>query len=282
MTLRLLSSGVRAHGLLSSLALLVLVAACSSSGADVRAVASTWKGTRYPTAAFVVSCERSHEAADDPLVFPGQPSMSHLHSFFGNRLTSSAADEVTVTKMRSGATSCNDVADKAAYWTPSPAAENMRAYYDVGAADIASVEPYPLGIIGVSGDPAFTEPGEEIVGFRCGAAADGPEAGDWDAWPPERCGNGVALVRYSFGQCADDSETKLVQCKENVDARFPRLRMVMEFKGLAKHSGKVLGAHADFWNLWDPERLARLVAVCNRGERESNTELKECGLPGGQ
>ncbi len=32
---------------------------------------------------FVVECEPSHAAPDDPIVRPGQPGMSHLHQFFG-------------------------------------------------------------------------------------------------------------------------------------------------------------------------------------------------------
>ena len=33
---------------------------------------------------FLVECAFSHAAQDDPIVFPDQPGMSHLHVFFGN------------------------------------------------------------------------------------------------------------------------------------------------------------------------------------------------------
>ena len=36
---------------------------------------------------FVVTCTFSHRLADDPIVFPGQPGMSHLHDFFGANTT---------------------------------------------------------------------------------------------------------------------------------------------------------------------------------------------------
>ena len=36
---------------------------------------------------FVVECGYSHSAPDDPIVYPGQPGMSHEHDFFGNVTT---------------------------------------------------------------------------------------------------------------------------------------------------------------------------------------------------
>src|SRR6188508_1321649 len=56
----------------------------------VPAVAALGRGKpRIPPAlgAFHADCSASHVAPDDPIVFPGQPGMSHLHEFFGNRQT---------------------------------------------------------------------------------------------------------------------------------------------------------------------------------------------------
>ena len=36
---------------------------------------------------FVESCRFSHQAPDDPIVFPGEPGASHQHTFVGNRTT---------------------------------------------------------------------------------------------------------------------------------------------------------------------------------------------------
>ena len=49
---------------------------------------------------FATLCRFSHEAADDPIVFPGQAGKSHLHTFFGNTTTSAAS---TYESLRAGA-----------------------------------------------------------------------------------------------------------------------------------------------------------------------------------
>ena len=36
---------------------------------------------------FIENCRFSHQAPDDPIVFPGKPGASHQHTFVGNRTT---------------------------------------------------------------------------------------------------------------------------------------------------------------------------------------------------
>ena len=50
------------------------------------------EGARAERGVFATMCRFSHEAADDPIVFPGQAGKSHLHTFFGNRTTSAVVD----------------------------------------------------------------------------------------------------------------------------------------------------------------------------------------------
>ena len=38
-----------------------------------------------------IECGASHAAADDPIVFPGQPGAAHLHEFFGNTSTNASS-----------------------------------------------------------------------------------------------------------------------------------------------------------------------------------------------
>src|SRR5215210_801771 len=40
---------------------------------------------------FATLCRFSHQAPDDPIVFPGQAGKSHLHTFFGNTTTSAGS-----------------------------------------------------------------------------------------------------------------------------------------------------------------------------------------------
>src|SRR5688500_16593378 len=49
------------------------------------------RGERAERGVFATLCRFSHEAPDDPIVFPGQAGKSHLHTFFGNRTTSAAS-----------------------------------------------------------------------------------------------------------------------------------------------------------------------------------------------
>lgn len=67
--------------------------------------------------AFRFLCNPSHEAYDDPIVFPGQPGASHLHQFFGNTLANahSTYDSLRTT----GMSTCNSILNRSAYWIPA-------------------------------------------------------------------------------------------------------------------------------------------------------------------
>jgi Domain of unknown function (DUF1996) len=237
------------------------------------AVVPVWEGERLPSVAFVVTCKRSHQLADDPILFPGKSGASHLHSFYGNITTKADSD---LESMLTGATSCDESLDSAAYWVPSPAPDIMRAYYDAGSADPSTVVAYWPGMKAIAGDPQVSEPGVKIAAFRCGEVGDGPDATRWFASPPSRCSSGQPIVRYTFGQCESVDDQRLAECAPGDAPRYVRLRLLMQFKGFA-HS---LGPHADFWNTWDQDQLEKLVAVCVRGERKSNLQIKQCRLPG--
>src|SRR4051812_30942850 len=57
---------------------------------------------------FATLCRFSHEAPDDPIVFPGQAGKSHLHTFFGNTTTSAAS---SYDSLRAGPTTCRTEQD---------------------------------------------------------------------------------------------------------------------------------------------------------------------------
>lgn len=67
--------------------------------------------------AFRFICEPSHNAYDDPIVFPGQPGKSHLHTFFGNTLTD--ADSTYASLRTTGDSTCNNILNRSAYWVPA-------------------------------------------------------------------------------------------------------------------------------------------------------------------
>jgi hypothetical protein len=244
----------------------------SQSSGSQSSVRRTWAGVRLPSVAFVVTCKLSHELPDDPILYPAKPGASHLHSFFGNRSTKATSSP---SSMGNSASSCDDPLDRAAYWVPSPTSDLLRAYYDAGDADPATVSAFPSGLMGIAGSRELMQPGVGVAAFRCGQLGDGPDTAGWDPVPPT-CDGNQPIVRFTFGQCLSASTGRLDVCKSGETPRYVRLRLLLEWQG-ANHS---LGPHADFWNFWDEARLEELVAVCIRGERSSNLAIKQCRLPG--
>ena len=55
---------------------------------------------------------------DDPIVFPGQPGRSHLHTFFGN--TGANADSTAESIRGTGNSTCRGgIANRSSYWVPT-------------------------------------------------------------------------------------------------------------------------------------------------------------------
>ncbi len=67
--------------------------------------------------AFRFLCAPSHNAYDDPIVYPGQPGKSHLHTFFGN--SKSDANSTYTSLRTSGDSTCNNALNRSAYWIPA-------------------------------------------------------------------------------------------------------------------------------------------------------------------
>jgi len=101
---------------------------------------------------FRTACEFSHFAYDDPLVFPGQPGVSHLHMFFGN--TDVNAFSTYDTLINSGSSTCNgQELNRTGYWVPAmfDGAGNVRVpdrvvvYYKGEGLARGNSEVYPDG-----------------------------------------------------------------------------------------------------------------------------------------
>jgi hypothetical protein len=71
-------------------------------------------------AAFRMFCTAGQLVRDDPLVYPGQPGVSHLHQFFGN--TGTNANSTYQSLRTTGGTTCgasNAPVNRSAYWFPA-------------------------------------------------------------------------------------------------------------------------------------------------------------------
>ncbi|MBN8815445.1 MAG: DUF1996 domain-containing protein [Sphingomonas sp.] len=97
--------------------------AAIASGIDVaNYLQAAWGNGAIPAheddvGAFRFLCAPTHNSYDDPIVYPGQPGKSHLHTFFGNTLA--GANSTYASLRTTGDSSCNALLNRSAYWIPS-------------------------------------------------------------------------------------------------------------------------------------------------------------------
>jgi len=230
-------------------------------------------------AQFIVQCELSHLAFDDPIVFPDEPGASHLHQFFGNAAVDSDPDYDRV----SGAdTSCRQTKDTASYWAPAlldvegrqVEPRGMTAYYRPGrGVDPADVVAYPPGLMLVAGDMHATEPqSTDIVAWSCGTGASREVR-------PTTCPPSSTLrMIVRFPDCWDGTSMRSLAhdptaaysvdgCPVDQPIALPQLTLAIDYPpvdadGLTLASGDIITGHADFWNVWDQGQLEEEVALC--------------------
>lgn len=237
-------------------------------------------GPQGTQAQFVVECGFSHAAPDDPIVFPDQPGMSHLHAFFG----STEVDASTRPSDLLGTeTTCDQPLDHAAYWVPMLLRDGQpltptksTAYYRPGLeVEPTSVQAYPPGLVMLAGNPgAASEQPVSIVAWTCGAGIERA------VLPPE-CPEGRFLrLVVTFPDCWDGTRldspdhyghvaySSRGQCPEGYPVHIPQLQFSVEYPvngptdGLVLASGGLLTGHADFMNGWDQAKLESEVALC--------------------
>jgi hypothetical protein len=240
-------------------------------------------GPQGRVAQFVVECDLSHVAFDDPIMAPGRSGASHLHQFFGNTAVTADPDYERI----SGAdTTCEQARDTASYWAPAllDAAGRrieplgLTAYYRPGSGIAPEdVVAYPAGLMLIGGDAyaTSTQP-TDVVAWSCGTGA------IRDPRPPACPTGGSLRMLVKFPDCWDG--LRLTDLGSTVHARYsdsgcpegfpvavPQLLVAIDYppvdpEGLSLSSGSILSGHADFWNVWDQDKLEQEVALClNRG-----------------
>lgn len=133
----------------------------SSGSSGSSPTTDDWIAVDEDDALFTVDCTFSHRAPDDPIVRPGEPGASHSHEFFGSVATDATS---TGRSLRGTSTTCEDPDDTAAYWVPTLSVDGVpveptvvRAYYRAPpGADVRDVQPPPLGLAMIAGDPNRT------------------------------------------------------------------------------------------------------------------------------
>ena len=229
---------------------------------------------------FLVECEYSHAAEDDPIVHPGEPGASHLHVFFGNTTTDA---DTTIESLATGDTTCDQRLDKAAYWAPALLRDGemitpvkSTAYYRPGIdVDPTIVQPFPEGLVMIAGSAGAMEAQPvSIVAWTCGLGI------EREVTPPECAPDRVLRLLVTFPDCWDgehlDSGSHKAHvaysskgvCPGSHPVPVTQLQFSVEYPvsgnvdGLELASGGLLTGHADFMNGWDPDKLASEVALC--------------------
>jgi hypothetical protein len=229
---------------------------------------------------FIEDCRYSHQAPDDPIVFPGKPGASHLHTFVGARTTNAFS---TFGSLRSGGTTCRRQDDTAAYWVPAlyegasqvlPLAATI--YYRRGT--LAEVSPFPNNLRMIAGDATATSPQSMRVTFwSCGVASGVERSASVPTCPDAR--GSFLRLHIRFPECWDgrrldspDHRSHMAYavrgaCPSSHPVAVPQITQIYRYptrggEGFSLSSGGVYSAHADFVNAWKPGALRTLVDDC--------------------
>jgi hypothetical protein len=229
---------------------------------------------------FVSTCRFSHRAPDDPIVFPGHPGFSHDHSFVGNTTTDAFS---TLASLQAGSTTCRRIGDKAGYWMPT-LADNDTPVAPIGATIYyrrrtkEKVKPFPGGLKMIAGDSkAQSAQSLRITFWNCGPNA-GIAPSSTVPTCPDAAANGLRL-HVSFPNCWDgqnldsaDHKSHMAystagRCPADHPVAVPAISLIYRYpiqgdSSVYLSSGGQFSAHADFFNAWDEETLARLVDGC--------------------
>jgi hypothetical protein len=265
------------------LVLVSVAAACSGDGRAATPVATGPErhlGPQGRVGQFVVHCDYSHSAPDDPIVQPDRPGAAHRHDFYGAVDIDSGS---TAETLRASDTTCDKRVDSAGYWHPTlydhgqvVVPTSLSAYYRAApGVDPSQVRSMPLGLALIAGDQTATAPQPgDAAGWTCGTSTtlsdeppDCPGGAPLhlvltfqDCWDGEHVDSGdhASHVAYSAGgRCPDSHPVHLPQL--TVSVGFP---VWGAGHVLSLASGSVHSAHGDFLNAWDPDGLAREVRSC--------------------
>lgn len=229
---------------------------------------------------FVENCRFSHQLKDDPIVFPGKPGASHLHTFVGARTTNAFS---TFGSLRSSGTTCLRRDDTAAYWVPAlyqgstlVLPEAATIYYRRGTT--ARVSPFPSNLRMIAGDHMATSAqGLRVTSWSCGVLSGVTRSSSVPTCPESR--GSFLRLHVRFPECWDgrrldspDHKSHMAYamrgaCPSTHPVSVPQITQIYRYptrggEGFSLASGSIYSAHADFVNAWRPGALRELVNDC--------------------
>ncbi len=255
------------------------------------------------TGDFRVVCRYTHMNYDDPIVYPGQPGLSHLHSYFGNTVADASS---THASLRAGGNSTCDggIANRSAYWAPALLNASLKPvpidygyiYYKSGYRSVApsSINNIPDGLKMIAGSGVATAAQSgEIVSWSCESTP-----GISLQSIPQSCGqNSYIIYTITFPQCWNGRDldsvdhkshmaypTYGVGCPATYPVAVPVISLHIRYRQttvdtsgwkLASDSYTIsssqpggLSAHADFMEAWDPTIRDEFTLNCIKAARD--------------
>jgi Domain of unknown function (DUF1996) len=275
--------------------------------ADVRIQAFNGSANEGPTkhsdatgGEFRTECAYSHMGFDDPIVFPGQPGKSHLHTFFGNTLTRAGSTADTIANL-GNSTCAGGISNRTAYWVPTlidtkdgtpKAPDGSIWYYKTGGMLAARVKPFPKGLRMIAGNAASAQASDsEHIQWSCWDTGGVNErsvpttcpVGDsvvmrvafpqcWDGQNLDSADHKshmaypISVPNQSYFECPSSHQVQLTQIGLNVkykvtEAAAPaRWRLSSDMYGTSKPGG--FSAHGDWFNGWEEGVLNTWIKRC--------------------
>lgn len=272
---------------------------------DMLVPGSVWNPVPAEIGAFRVPCgSYARVSNDDPIVFPGKPGLSHLHTFVGN--TDADAFSTPESLLTRGASTCSGgTLNRTAYWMPSmidtrtgqpilPVGTNFyykQGYLGVRAEDI---QPFPKGLRMIAGDATATRPINHLSRFSCESTHSG-----WQASIPPCPAGGDLIVNVVFPQCWDginldspDHRSHMAYgipgkgCPADHPVPLPEITqnvhyMAEEPSGTStwrlssdNYAGPAgYSLHADWFGAWDPATMKTFIEQCLKKQRDCHDNL---------
>jgi hypothetical protein len=235
---------------------------------------------------FNATCTYSHAAPNDPIVFPGQPGASHMHSFVGNDGTNASTTFEDL--MRFTASSCQPSQDHSAYWIPTlyerdqpVQPKQVVVYYGSLLDDKSKTVPMPQGLRMIMGDAMrqVPTPVGAVNQFYCaGGPLDGASRSRDGNWPV--CDGGTLHFTMRFPDCWDgqhldspDHKSHVAfgaggRCTDQFPVPIPAVTFSISYPtsgsvdGFRLASGMASSMHGDGFFAWDENALGHRVKDC--------------------
>jgi hypothetical protein len=253
---------------------------------------------------FRADCTYSHRKPDDPIVAPGLPGASHMHSFVGNKAV--GADTTAADLMTFTATTCKPKVDHSAYWVPTlyeaaskkpVETSGFRVYYRSIRDNSKGIVPVPNGLRAIAGDAKKRVPtprgaqGQFYCAFYGPGDVDGYARSDNGNWPI--CAEPASLhFMLQFPDCWDGRNLDSPNHKDHLaygtneacpaahPVRIPALTFDIAYRAKGSKAGYYLSSdphgksassmHGDAFVMWDADEMNQRVRNCIAERRTCN------------